>query len=200
MADCHTPTVIQPSIPLADMTELEHLLLTYHFDSEPDGEALYFFSETGPRDCFDLPSEELREALAKSSGMDSAAGVYIAERLASIVGDAAEIEVDLSGTSCEFFLQDIVRRSRTLDHITIVSAFTCTKMRPDGFGGMAVLVTADAIKGKSTHDILEDFLAEFRSEAPDRAISAGGAPWAFLTKHETTSTRCSAPLPTAISH
>jgi hypothetical protein len=33
-------------------------------------------------------------------------------------------------------------------------------MRPDGFGGMAVLITADAIRGKSTNDILEDFLAE----------------------------------------
>jgi len=33
-------------------------------------------------------------------------------------------------------------------------------MRPDGFGGMAVLITADAILGKSTNDILEDFLAE----------------------------------------
>jgi len=33
-------------------------------------------------------------------------------------------------------------------------------MRPDGFGGMAVLITADTIKGKSTNDILEEFLAE----------------------------------------
>jgi hypothetical protein len=33
-------------------------------------------------------------------------------------------------------------------------------MRPDGFGGMAVLITADAIRGKSTNDILEDFLAD----------------------------------------
>jgi hypothetical protein len=33
-------------------------------------------------------------------------------------------------------------------------------MRPDGFGGMAVLITADTIKGKSTNDILEELLAE----------------------------------------
>jgi hypothetical protein len=33
-------------------------------------------------------------------------------------------------------------------------------MRPDGFGGMAVLITADAIVGKSTSDLLEDFLVE----------------------------------------
>ena len=33
-------------------------------------------------------------------------------------------------------------------------------MRSDGFGGMTVLITADTIKGKSTNDILEQFLAE----------------------------------------
>ena len=38
-------------------------------------------------------------------------------------------------------------------------------MRPDGFGGMAVLITADAIVGKSTNDILEDFLAEVEGGA-----------------------------------
>ena len=38
-------------------------------------------------------------------------------------------------------------------------------MRPDGFGGMAVLITADAILGKSTNDILEDFLAEIDGNA-----------------------------------
>jgi hypothetical protein len=40
-------------------------------------------------------------------------------------------------------------------------------MRPDGFGGMAVLITADAILGKSTDDILEDFLAEREGVAAD---------------------------------
>jgi hypothetical protein len=33
-------------------------------------------------------------------------------------------------------------------------------MRIDGFGGMAVLITRDAIVGKSTNDLLDDFLAE----------------------------------------
>jgi hypothetical protein len=75
------------------------------------------------------------------------------------------IEIDLSAMSWEFIFQDIVRRSPTLDHLTVVSAFTCTKMRPDGFGGMAVLINADAIKGKSTNDILEDFLAEAEGDA-----------------------------------
>ena len=33
-------------------------------------------------------------------------------------------------------------------------------MRPDGFGGMAVLITPTAVMGKSTSEIIEGFLAE----------------------------------------
>jgi hypothetical protein len=33
-------------------------------------------------------------------------------------------------------------------------------MRPDGFGGMAVVITASEVMGKSTSDIIEDFLNE----------------------------------------
>lgn len=160
MADYHSPTVVQPTIPDRDMTPLERLLLSHILDCEPDGDGFYFYSETGPSDDIDLPLDELRAALSASDGVPSTAYDYVIERLALAGADDTHIEIDLSGTSWEFILQDIVRRSRTLDHITVVSAFTCTKMRPDGFGGMAVLITADAIKGKSTHDILEDFLAE----------------------------------------
>jgi hypothetical protein len=60
--------------------------------------------------------------------------------------------------SWQTIFQDIVRRSATLRYVTAVSAFTCTKMRADGFGGMAVLITADTVMGKSTSDIVTDFL------------------------------------------
>ena len=85
---------------------------------------------------------------------------YIAEQLSKAPTDETVIDLDLSGTSWEFIFQNIVRRSSTLDYVTVVTAFTCSKMRPDGFGGMAVLITADAIKGKSTEDILFNLLDE----------------------------------------
>jgi hypothetical protein len=44
--------------------------------------------------------------------------------------------------------------------VTVLSSFTCTKMRHDGFGGMAVPITADLIVGRSASDLLEDFFAE----------------------------------------
>ena len=167
MADYFSPTVIQQSIPITDMTPLERLVLSLIFDAEPDGEAVYFHTALGPSDAIGLSIDELRAAFDASAGIDSTATTYIAERVAVASTDDTEIEIeiDFSGTSWEFIFQDIVRRSSTLRYVTAVTSFTCSKMRPDGFGGMAVLITADAIVGKSTNDILEDFIAEKEGDA-----------------------------------
>jgi hypothetical protein len=160
MADYFSPTVVQPTIPNADMTVLERLLLTLIFESEPDGDGLYFFAEQAPADMIWVCRTDLEAALAASQGADSEANATIADQLSRAPTEEAEFELDLSGTSWEFLFQDIVRRSTTLSYVTVVTSFTCSKMRPDGFGGMAVLITADAIKGKSTEDILSDLLDE----------------------------------------
>lgn len=165
MADYYTPTVVQPTIPYADMTPLEQLLLTKILDSEPGDDGLYFFAEIMPTDQFELPVETLREALVASDGVASQAATFVIGRLKDAGGDYADIELDLSVTSWEFIFQDIVKRSATLDHVTVVSAFTCSRMRPDGFGGMAILITADAIRGKNTEDILCDFLDQAKHGA-----------------------------------
>jgi len=160
MADYHSPTVVQPTIPNTDMTALEHLLLTHIFESAPDGDGLYFFAETSPNTQIELPIETIRSALADSDGVPSEAVAFVREQLKEAGDDDEYVDLDLSQISFEFLFQGIVKRSATLDHVTIVTSFTCTKMGPDGFGGMAVLITADAIKGKSTEDILGDFLDE----------------------------------------
>jgi len=163
MADYFSPTVIHPPIPVADMTPLERLVLSHIFDVEQDGETLYFHAALSPTDTVQLSVDDLQAALEASAGIVSTAASYVAERLAAAPADGSEIEIDFSGTSWEFIFQDIVRRSSSLRYVTAVTSFTCSKMRADGFGGMAVLITADAIKGKSTHDILEDFLSEEES-------------------------------------
>lgn len=159
MADYYTPTVVQQSIPTKDMTPLERLVLSLVFDAEPDGDSLYFFSELGPSDIIGLPVDLLRNARADSVGIDSALAVHVAEKLAAVPDGDTEIDLDLSGMSWEIILQDIVRRSQTLDYVTVVSAFTCSRMRVDGFGGMALHIAPEVIRGKSTNDILEEFLA-----------------------------------------
>jgi hypothetical protein len=160
MADYFTPTVVQPTIPEADMTVLERLLLTQIFESEPDGDGLYFFAALSPNDQLELSVEEVRAALAASDGIESQSAILVSERLQAVDADEADLALDLSMESWEFIFQDILRRSLTLDHITVLLAFTCSKMRPDGFGGMAVLITADIVQGKSTNDMLCDLLDE----------------------------------------
>jgi len=173
MPEYHSPTVAQPPIPKADMTPLERLLLTHIFDFEEEGDGLYFYTPIGPRDRIELILGEFRTAFAASETFSATATCHLAGHMAHEGDDDARIEIDLSGLSPEWIFQDILRRSPTLDHVTVVSAFTCTKMRPDGFGGTAVLITADAVKGKSTHEILEDFFAEEDGAIPTVAGKAG---------------------------
>jgi hypothetical protein len=135
-------------------------VLSRIFDAEPDGKALYLHSSLGPSDTIGLSIGDFRIVFESSTGINSTMNSYVAERTAATPADDTEIEIDLSDTSWEFIFQGIVRRSSTLHYVTAVTSFTCSKMRPDGLGGMAVLITADAIVGKSTNDILEDFLAE----------------------------------------
>jgi hypothetical protein len=160
MADYFTPTVVQQIIPDADMTPLEKLLLSNVFGFERHDDSWYFFAETNPSTMFFVTRAELEEGLASSPDTESAAHRCATEQLAEADPGANEIDIDLSGVSWEEFFQDIVRRSSTLRYISIVAAFTCSKMRPDGFGGTALLITRDAMAGKSTNDILEDLIAE----------------------------------------
>ena len=48
-----------------------------------------------------------------------------------------EFELDFSMIGYDLIFQDIVRRSPDLDHVQIIAAWTCTKMRPDGFGAVS---------------------------------------------------------------
>jgi hypothetical protein len=170
MADYFSPTVIQPAIPIADITPLERLLLSHIFNVEAGADDLYFYEDEGPAQTIWLDRSAIDAALAQSPATaESAAASFVMEQLARVPADNVEIELDLSGTSWEFIFQDIVRRSRSLRYVTAVSSFTCSKMRPDGFGGLAVLITASAVVGKSTNDIIEDFLAEAHLAEPAAA-------------------------------
>ena len=163
MANYYSPTVIQPTIPEADITPLERLLLESIFSASDsaDGGGLYFYAEEGPVDFIVLSRAEIEEALAASNGAAGTAATFVAERLLRFAPEEAEIDLELSGASIwEAIFQEIVRRSPTLRYVTVITSFECSKMRPDGFGGMAVLITADRILSKSTHDLIAEFLAE----------------------------------------
>lgn len=164
MADYYTPTVIQQTIPGADMSPLERLLLSHIFDAERDGEGWYFYSEQGPADMILVERAALEAALAQSRAPgDNVANTLVREHLTKLQAaepDAPLVDLDLSTNSWEPIMQDIVRRSSTLSYVSAVSSFTCSRMRHDGFGGMVVVISADAILGKSTTDLLEEFIAQ----------------------------------------
>jgi hypothetical protein len=149
MADYFTPTVIQPAIPIADITPLERLLLSRVFNAECQGERLYFYADEGPAERIWLDRARLEAALAQSR-IDSTAATLVIEHLARIPADNVEIELDFTDRRWEAVFQDIIRHSATLRYVTAVSAFTCSTMRPDGFGGRAVVITADTVMDKST--------------------------------------------------
>ena len=134
MADYASPTVVQPTIPNADMTALERLLLTHIFESEPDGDGLYFFAEMSPNDQIELPIAELRAALASAEGVASETAAFVQGQLKDVGDDEPYVQM-ISARRCTIHLQDDCQRSPTLNHIAIVTSFTCTKMRSDGFGG-----------------------------------------------------------------
>lgn len=164
MADYFTPTVIQQTIPEADMTPLERLLLSYIFEAERDGDGWYFFSELGPIDMTAIGRAALEAALAASErDVAGTANAFVSKLLASRKAEELQdehLDIDFSETSWASIFQDIVRRSSTLRYVSAVSSFTCSRMRPDGFGGAVVVITADAILGKSTTDLLEELIEQ----------------------------------------
>ena len=160
MASYESPTIIQPTIPLKDMTPLEQLLLAEIFMAEDDADGVYFFAETTTNDMPEVELEVLRRALAASELFDSTRNDFVRGQIDGQTPDSATTSLDMSIISCEHIFQDIVRRSPTLTHVTAVSAFTCSKLRVDGFGGLAVLITAKEVRAKSLDDVLNDFIDE----------------------------------------
>lgn len=179
MADYHSPTVVQPDIPAVDMTPLERLILDLVFDTENSEGGIYYHSWCGPSDVVTLSVADLRTAWAASRDHGQSIGEHVTGLLSRYDADASDdppddIDVDLTDPDdgWDRIFQDIVRRSATIDAIVVTSAFTCTKMRPDGFGGSVMLITADAIHYRSTTDILEEFRIEAAKAAAARQVAS----------------------------
>jgi hypothetical protein len=159
MADYYTQTVVEPFIPLAAILPIERMFLAKVFTEEPAGEATYYYSEDGAYDLISLSAEDVRAALGDANPETSRLVQKLIEEQ-SEAGDDEDIELDMCGDLWPDVLQDIVRRSPDLDHLTVTMAFTCSKMRPDGFGGLAMLITAQTIRSESTNSLFDRFYAE----------------------------------------
>lgn len=170
MADYYTPTVVDPVIPTSVILPIERLFLAQVFDEELDGDAAYYFSELGAIDLVSLPAAEVRAALdAATPETSRLAQKLIDEQPDAILGED-DIVLDMAGDLWPDVLQDIVRRSLDLQELTVTMAFTCSKMRHDGFGGLAMLITASTIRSESTHTLFDRF---YKEAAANGEISHG---------------------------
>ncbi|WP_432769512.1 MAG: hypothetical protein HEQ22_01875 [Sphingopyxis sp.] len=164
MADYHSPTIVRPDIPRSAMSLLEHRLLIGMFSHEGGEDAVYFFAEDYVNDLLHLDLPEVHRLLEDDPFPDSYAVTVIREHLRKLDPAEGELALDMSVIDYEGIFQDIVKRCDALDDVEVVAAWTCTKMRPDGFGGMATLITADAIETMSTASFLDEVRNRCRSE------------------------------------
>ena len=184
MADYYSQTVIQQPIPITDMTALERLVLQEMFQSDVIDDTLYFSHDEGPRDLI-WPMRSDVEAALKANPMRRPKNkdiliALVENAMLKPPNDDGSVELDISGISWERILQPIIERSTTLSYLTIVTSWTCSKMRPDGFGGMAIMVTATKIKCNSTAGILEKWIGAFEhaesTKSAKRKTKLRGAP------------------------
>lgn len=177
MADYHFPTVVTPHIPFCDVTALEALILPLVFDESAEEDGSYFHSWCGPSDVITVEIDAVREALEASKDVEARITAYVITLLAAHEAIPEEdrpddLDIDLTaGPGWDEMFQDIVRRSSTLDEIVVTAAFTCTKMRPDGFGGSVMRITAEAVQYASTVDMLETM---WNTPAPSAPVDGGG--------------------------
>ena len=153
MADYFARTVMTPPFPEAALSLADRLLLDMIFESAPTEEAgVFFFASISPSFEGELDSAAVASAIAISPP-------GVARTLLKAVQDLSvpTVAIDIAG-DWERLLQDIMRRAG-LTHIVVETAFTCSTMRPEGFGGAATVITADAIDSLSTFDFVDTVLA-----------------------------------------
>ena len=162
MTSYYTDVVVSPAIPLADMTPLERLYLSTAFEEEvPEagGLASYGAPENGIATFGIVGRADLVAAIDQSRGLGCGL-VSIFERLLEAHPNVDDIEFDLDDLSTHYtlVLQAIVRRSAKIDRFIVYHAFTCGKLRMNGFGGAVELIEADRIESWSTDEQVRQWL------------------------------------------
>lgn len=163
MADYSSPTVVRPSLPAEAITMLELMVLTEIYDFERDGATVYFFAQDSVPTQVQLDTGLVRDLVDKAPEGRSSIVAVLRKKLEGL--QSAEDKFDFEVTDMEdaAIFQDILHRAPQIDHISITSGWTCSRMRPDGFGGSVTVVTREQIQSCSTQQMEERLLdlAEF---------------------------------------
>lgn len=174
MEDLETTVVITPAIPFDDMTLLERLVLSNIFDAGETGDGLLLYSDRGASVQLRIPADELTNAYMMSRPVPHSDINGIIARVWKSWCEEDEpgktVDVDLTDTSWEFILKDIVARSSVLTEIRVLEWYRHPSQNPDSFGANIMLVTANEIAGRSSDDFFEEMRAETETERPAEGV------------------------------
>ena len=195
MADYYSQCIVQPSLPAWLVDKADRLALEglgYTFEEDVDG--WYLFAAEGensaacginPNDWLEVFDEVYPVGVERPAWM-----VMLATHLnAAIDRDpglrdmiAADWDLDwtavpLSAADIFFDLLNKPANAGALEvkEITIEGSFSCSKPRPDGFGGWAEQITAKRIRYDSTTEILERWANEAEEGPEDDLLEAAKA-------------------------
>lgn len=173
MAYLQTKITTYPTLPIADISPLEKLILSRVLDcAEIDG-GLELYTDTGPMNPVVVSQRELMEAIDTSDqANESLLKRFMRERVLSILpaenpDPESVVFIDLSEFPWQFVVQDIITRSPTLRELVVIQWISDPSQRPDTFGAGVSLITENGI----FHATSEDLLADFRKR--DQALTSG---------------------------
>lgn len=145
MADYFTEVIVMPYIPRDLLSEQDlELLALYGFQSEQvktdEGEFVYLYAYE-----------------------------YSGTAFRTVEKDGKTEEEELTEEDLTAFFRRVIDASNgRLKYLYLHAACTCSKMRPDGFGGWVSFLTKDEERFMSTFDAVEKFKArENRKEGTD---------------------------------
>ncbi len=171
MDDLETTIVINPAIPLVDITELERLVLSSVFDAGEVDNALLLYTDRGAALTFSLAAGDLSAAYETSRrAPKSELNRIVAECWRDQIDGRDRIEIDLRPSSWEFILQDIVARSETLSEVRVLEWSRHSSQRPDSFSASIMLITATECAGRSSDNLFEDLRAATETQRPAEGL------------------------------
>lgn len=166
MADDYETTVVDPSIPRCDILPIELLLLREIFTLDDDGDALYLHTDNYTAQILHITASDLSEACVATEPECVAKTVANVALLSTHFANAT-VAIDLSDDGWTDILADIIKRSETLDFLTVETGYSCSKPTRDGFGGRAIYIDGETIAHMSTHDWLRRMIAEAEANRLD---------------------------------
>lgn len=166
MADHFETTIVDPSIPRCDILPIELLILREIFTLDADGDALYLHTDNCTAQILYITASDLSDACLATEP-ECVAKTVANVGLLSAHSANASVAIDLSDDGWTDILADIVKRSTTLDYLTVETGYSCSKPIRDGFGGRAIYIDGETIAHMSTHDWLRRMIAEAEANSLD---------------------------------